>query len=71
MTVIDRFEGEYAVLETDDGTVILPKKELPPEAKEGDILVLKNDSLIADKKAAAEKRRKTRIRLQKLIKEEK
>lgn len=37
--VIDRFEGEYAVVILDDETVIdLKRNEIPEEAKEGDVL---------------------------------
>ncbi|MCK9443417.1 MAG: DUF3006 domain-containing protein [Tissierellaceae bacterium] len=39
---IDRFEGEYAVVELDTGhTVDITKAVLPPGAKEGDIISLK------------------------------
>jgi len=38
---IDRFEdNDLAVLETDDGvSVNVPRSHIPPEAKEGDVLV--------------------------------
>ncbi len=36
---IDRFEGEYAVAELPDGSLVnLPKKVLPADAGEGDII---------------------------------
>lgn len=39
--IIDRFEGEYAVVELPDKTfVTIPKKALPEEAKEGDIITI-------------------------------
>lgn len=38
MIVIDRFEGEYAILEYEGNTFNFPKNLLPSEAKEGDIL---------------------------------
>jgi hypothetical protein len=38
MLVLDRFEGDWAVIE-DNGTVFnLPKKLLPPGAAEGDVI---------------------------------
>jgi len=42
---IDRFEdNDLVVLETDDGvSVNVPRAQLPPEAKEGDVLVELND----------------------------
>jgi len=38
MLIIDRFEGDYAVVETSDGFINIPKKDLPRNAKEGDVL---------------------------------
>ena len=40
MLIIDRFEGDYAVVETGDGMVNIPKAELPVGAKEGSVLRL-------------------------------
>ena len=41
---IDRFEGEYAVVELEDMRFVdVPKAILPPNAKEGDILVISFD----------------------------
>lgn len=39
--ILDRFEdNELAVLETDDGTTLdVPRIQIPPEAKEGDVLL--------------------------------
>ena len=36
--VVDRIEGDYLVLELEDGNIIDVKKELIPNAKEGDII---------------------------------
>ena len=36
--IIDRFEGEYAVVECEEKILNLHRCLLPPEAKEGDIL---------------------------------
>jgi hypothetical protein len=39
--IIDRFEGDYAVVELPDRTFVnIPKKVLPEEAKEGDIITI-------------------------------
>ena len=40
MLIIDRFEGEYAVIETDKGMVNIPRTDVPAAAREGDVLVL-------------------------------
>jgi hypothetical protein len=40
--IIDRFEGEYAVMELPDKTTVnMPVKLLEPAAKEGDIIEIK------------------------------
>ena len=38
MMIIDRFEENFAVLETDNGMDIVPRTALPANAKEGDLL---------------------------------
>jgi len=40
LLIIDRFEDGYAVLETDNGFVNIPRADLPSKAREGDILIL-------------------------------
>lgn len=48
--IIDRFEGEFAVLEREaGGTVDVPKSKLPL-CREGDVLVYDNDIYIVDEK---------------------
>lgn len=40
--VVDRFEGDVAVVELDDGaTADLPRWILPPDAREGSVLLLR------------------------------
>ncbi|KRQ87756.1 hypothetical protein ABG79_00561 [Caloramator mitchellensis] len=47
MGVIDRFEGEFAVIVWDEGEVENVKKELLPEAaREGDVVVFAGDYFI-------------------------
>ena len=38
MIIIDRFEGDKAILEVDTGHVDIPISKLPKGAKEGDVL---------------------------------
>lgn len=58
--VIDRFEGEFAICEKDDFTMIDIKKEIiPVEAKEGDVLEITNDFITIDEKET--KKRKMEI----------
>ncbi|MFL0248071.1 DUF3006 domain-containing protein [Candidatus Clostridium stratigraminis] len=47
--IIDRFEGNYAVCEEEDRTMIdIEKSKLPPEAKEGDVLSILDDVITID-----------------------
>ena len=38
MLVIDRFEGTWAVIEDNRDTFVVPRRLLPIEAKEGDVV---------------------------------
>ena len=69
MTIIDRFEGEYAVLETDSDMKNVLRDMLPEEAREGDVVELKNGAYTVNKKAAEKRRRELREKLKKLQKE--
>lgn len=41
LVIIDRFEGDMAVCEKDDHTMIdIARIKIPPAAREGDVLVL-------------------------------
>ena len=47
---IDRFEGDYAVCEKDDRSMIdIEKSRIPEATKEGDVLIIKHSSIIIDK----------------------
>ena len=41
--IIDRFEGDYAVVEIDKGNFVNLPKELVPNAKEGDVIIIRVD----------------------------
>lgn len=58
MTVIDRFEGDLAVVETDSGIKTIPVELLPNEAREGDILEFVGSRYMIDATATAERRRR-------------
>ncbi len=63
---LDRFEDELAVLIVDGREVTRPREELPPEAREGDVLDL--DTLKVDRAATERLRaeiRRARKRAQK------
>lgn len=50
MYIIDRFEDDWAVIEYERQTFSLPRKLLPPEALEGDVVAI---SIKVDVKATA------------------
>ena len=50
--VIDRLEGEYAVLDIQGKIENIKKNQLPPDAREGDILVKKDGQWIIDRKSS-------------------
>ncbi|MFW0967947.1 MAG: DUF3006 domain-containing protein [Thermacetogeniaceae bacterium] len=62
MLIIDRFEGDWAVIEFEETTFNLPRVLLPSEAREGDVIRI---SVTLDKKATAERRE----RIEKLMDE--
>jgi len=53
MLIIDRLEGDFAVVETDNDMINIPRSELPDGAKEGDVLLL---TIRADETDARKKR---------------
>jgi hypothetical protein len=47
--IIDRFEGKYAVLELEDGTMQdIERIKIPQESKEGDCLTISGDKIEID-----------------------
>lgn len=56
--IIDRFEGEYAVCEKEDREMIdIEKDKLPPEAKEGDVLIIKEDNIYIDQEETIKRKK--------------
>ena len=63
--IIDRFEGDFAVIELPDGKMIdCPKALLPDDAKEGSIL-----NITVDETATNDKLKKVTDRMNKLFKD--
>ena len=54
MFVIDRFEGEYALIEHKKKKFHIPKLVIPTEAKEGDVI---NIQITVDKVATDKKKK--------------
>ena len=67
MIIIDRFENETAVLETEDGIKHVMRCFLPEYAKEGDVLIKEGCGYFVDQYATEERRRAAAERLRRLI----
>ena len=69
MIIIDRFEENCAVLETDKGTAVISRSELPDTAREGDILKIRSGSYIINKAETRKRRRLISSKLGSIIKD--
>jgi len=66
IVTIDRFEGNYAVCEKQDGEMInLERNKIPPEAKEGDVIKIENEVITIDYQETSKRREE----MEKLIEE--
>ncbi|NLK28116.1 MAG: DUF3006 domain-containing protein [Clostridiales bacterium] len=68
--IIDRFEGNYAVCEGEDKTIVnIPKYKLPLDCKEGDCLILDSDGMYQkDVKTTQHRDNKIKEKLNRLFK---
>jgi hypothetical protein len=58
--IIDRFEGNYAICEKEDGTMTnIQKDKIPSVSKEGDVLLVNDNEITIDEDAT--KNRKEEI----------
>ena len=67
MIIIDRFEGDIAVLETDNGMIELNRFYLPEDASEGDIIIHDGDEWYIDREATEMRRNEIREKLKRLM----
>lgn len=67
MIIIDRFENEKAILETEDGTTEIMRCFLPAEAREGDVVIRDECGYTIDNYATEERRRSVREKMHRLI----
>lgn len=66
--VIDRFEGNYAVCETEEKKFVdIPKSDIPKGAKEGDILTKTDKGYNIEKVETEEKREAIKNRMNSLF----
>ena len=65
--IIDRFEGEFAVLEKQSGgTVDVLKKKLP-DVKTGDVLIYENGTYTVDEEETLRRKKLIKEKLHKLF----
>ena len=58
MIILDRFEGDFAVIYEDDALKNIPKELVDINAKEGTVLIKKEDKYYLDEKNTAVRRKK-------------
>ncbi len=56
MYIIDRFEGELAVIEHGEDFLNIPRSELPADAEEGSVLAKTEQGWVRDPEAEAARR---------------
>ncbi len=66
--IIDRFEGDYAMIEVDAKIERIDRKLLPPSAKEGDSLIIDGTNITIDIKGTEERREQVKRLMDKLFK---
>lgn len=71
MRIIDRIEGGFAVVEVTEEYIDMPVSELPDNAGEGDVIVLKDGVYVVDKEATKKRKAAMRARLNRLKKKAK
>jgi hypothetical protein len=65
--IIDRFEGPMAVCEKPDRTMLnIPRSKLPPQAREGDVLVIEGKNIRIDAAETARRKKAARQKMEDL-----
>ena len=68
MNVIDRFEDNIAVIETDGGFIEIERSRLPEDVREGDIVTETDGIWIVDITATQQRRKNIRVLMKRLMK---
>ena len=68
MNVIDRFEDNIAVIETDGGFIEIERSRLPEDVREGDIVTETDGIWIVDITATQQRRKNIRELMKRLMK---
>ncbi|HDX9612650.1 TPA: DUF3006 domain-containing protein [Bacillus toyonensis] len=65
--IIDRFEEALAIIEINNITIDVPRSKLPSNVKEGDVLIIENDTYTIDKNETDKRRREIQNLMDKLF----
>lgn len=65
MIIIDRFEGDYAVCETEHGMIDIEISKLAGNVSEGDVVMFNGKNYEKDLKVSEERRRRLAEKLEK------
>ena len=68
MTIIDRFENNKAILETDGGMIEIERSQLPENAREGDVIIENNGVWSVDVPETEKRRSDMRELMKRLMK---
>ena len=68
MTIIDRFENNKAVIETDGGMIEIERSQLPENAREGDVIIENNGAWSVDVPETEKRRSDMRELMKRLMK---
>lgn len=66
--VIDRFQGEYAILEMEEGFQEIDRKLLPEGAREGDCIIWENGEIKLDLEETSARMERIKALMDKLFK---
>lgn len=70
VVIIDRFEKEIAICEKSDRSMFsLPRAVLPPETREGDVVIIENQVAHIDPSATAARRKTAEEKLRQIMKQ--
>ncbi len=56
MIIVDRFEGDFAVLETDSGMIDIERSKLAGDIREGDVILESDGFYIKDVETTRQRR---------------
>lgn len=65
--IVDRFEGDFAVLESEEGGTVDILKSLLPDANEGDVILFENELYRVDKEETLKRQELIAEKMRKLF----